>query len=220
MWTGTGTGHRRLEHQDGCLCRSSHLPVHPFASSQPYWAQEDIKTALTNLNLWGVRGIAEGSAPPAPQQAVPGRSTYASATRSAARGSRPGAVRVVAAAGRTKAAQLPVQPTAAALWGLLPSTTAVQPLRLYQGDSRDTIREWGIAQITPERHPAEWNQPSQERALRCVALVGYTVREAHLAAAPAFTAHGNVQQVTALVHVQGGSKADPTVAGLLQALRR
>ena len=39
--------------------------------------------------------------------------------------------------------------------GLLPSTTAVQPLRLYQGESWDTIWEWSIAQITPGRHPAE-----------------------------------------------------------------
>ena len=43
------------------------------------------------------------------------------------------------------------QPTAAALWALLPSTTAVQPHRLYQGESRATIREWGITQIMPER---------------------------------------------------------------------
>ena len=98
---------------------------------------------------------------------------------------------VVVAAGRTKAALPPVQPTAAALWALLPSTTAVQPLRLYQGESQDTIREWGIAQITPGRHPAEWKQPSQEGALRCVALVGCTVHEA-LAVAAALTAHDNV----------------------------
>ena len=42
------------------------------------------------------------------------------------------------------------------------------------GESRDKIREWGIAQITPGRHPAEWKEPSQEGALRCVALVGCT----------------------------------------------
>ena len=35
VWTGTGSGQRSLEHRDGCLCRSGHLPVHPFASSQP-----------------------------------------------------------------------------------------------------------------------------------------------------------------------------------------
>ena len=165
-------------------------------------------------------GVKEGSAPPPPQQAGPDRSTYASATRSAAQGSRPGAVRVVAAAARTSAALPVVQPTAAALWALLPSTTAVQPLRRFKGESRDKIREWGIAQITPGRHPAEWKQPSQEGALRCVALVGCTVREAHLAAAAAVAAHDAVQRVTALVHVQGGSKAAPTVAALLQTLRR
>ena len=80
----------------------------------------------------------------------------------------------------------------APLWALLPSTTAVQPLRLLRGESRDKIREWGIAQITPGRHPAEWKQPSQEGALRCVALVGCTVREAHLAAAATIAAHDAV----------------------------
>ena len=78
----------------------------------------------------------------------------------------------------------------------------------------------GIAQITPGRHPVEWKQASQEGALRCVALVGCTVREAHLAAAAALTAHDAVQRVTALVQVQGGSKAAPMVAALLQTLRR
>ena len=53
-----------------------------------------------------------------------------------------------------------------------------------------------------------------------MALVGCTVHEAHFAAAAALTAHDNVQRVTALVHVQGGSKAAPTVAALLQTLRR
>ena len=129
-------------------------------------------------------------------------------------------MRVVAAAGRTKTALPPIEPTAAALWALLPSTTAVQPLCLCPGESRDTIREWGIAQITPGRHPAEWKQPSQEGALRCVALVGCTVHEAHLAAAAALTAHDSVQRVMALVHVQGGGKTAPTAATLLQALRR
>ena len=79
------------------------------------------------------------------------------------------------------------------------------------------IREWGITQITPGRHPAEWKRPSQEGALLCVALVGCTVHEDHLAP-PA--AHDGVQQVTTLVHVQGGSKGAFTVATLLQALRR
>ena len=165
-------------------------------------------------------GVAEGSAPPTPQQAGPGGATYASATRSAARGSQPGAVRVLVAASPTKAALPPIQPTAAALWALLPSTTAVLPLRLYYGESRDTIHEWGIAQITPGQHPAEWKQPSQEGALQCGALVGCTVHEANLAAVAALRAHDGVQRVTALVHVQGGSKAAPTVATLLQALRR
>ena len=53
-----------------------------------------------------------------------------------------------------------------------------------------------------------------------MALVGCTVHEAHLAAAAAVAAHDAVQRVTALVHVRGGSKAAPTVAALLQALRR
>ena len=53
-----------------------------------------------------------------------------------------------------------------------------------------------------------------------MALVGCTVHEAHLAAAAAVVAHDAVQRVTALVHVQGGSKAAPTVAALLQTLRR
>ena len=209
VWTGIGSGQRNLEHRDGCLYQSGHLPVHPFASSQPYRAQEDIKMARGNINLWGVGGVAEVSTPPPPQQAGPGGATYASATRSAARGSRPGAVRVVAAAGRTKATLPPIQPTAAALGALLPSTTAVQPLRLYQGESWDTIREVGIAQITLGQHPAEWKQPSQEGALRCVALVGCTVHEAHLAAAAALTAHDGVQRVTALVHVWGGQQSSP-----------
>ena len=53
-----------------------------------------------------------------------------------------------------------------------------------------------------------------------MALVGCTVHEAHLAAAAALTAHDNDQRVTALAHVQGGSKAAPLVAALLHALRR
>ena len=76
------------------------------------------------------------SAAPSLQQASSGGAAYASATRSAARGSRRGAVRVVTAAGRTKAALPPIQPTAAVLRVLLRSTKAVQPLRLYQGESR------------------------------------------------------------------------------------
>ena len=153
-------------------------------------------------------------------QAGPGRSTFAPAMRSASRGSRQGAVRAVAAAARTSAALPPVQPTVAALWDLLPSTMAVQPLRLYHGESQDKIRQWDIAQITGGLHPAEWKQPSQEGPLRCMALVNCTVREAHLAAAAALAAHDAVQRVTALVHVQGGRKAAPTVAALLQTLRR
>ena len=85
----------------------------------------------------------------------------------------------------------------------------VQPHCLYQGESRDTIREWGITQITPGRHLSEWKQPFQERALRCVALVGCTVHKAHLAAAAAIAAHDSVQQVTALVHVREAAKQPP-----------
>ena len=57
--------------------------------------------------------------------------SYASVTRSAAQGSRPGGVRVVVGAGCAKVAPPPMQPTAVALWALFPSTTAVQPHRLY-----------------------------------------------------------------------------------------
>ena len=32
VWTGTVSGQRSLEHPNGCLCRSGHVPVHPFAS--------------------------------------------------------------------------------------------------------------------------------------------------------------------------------------------
>ena len=53
-----------------------------------------------------------------------------------------------------------------------------------------------------------------------MALVGCTVHEAHLAATAVLTAHDNAQRVTAPVHVQWGSKAAPTPATLLQALRR
>ena len=97
---------------------------------------------------------------------------------------------------------------------------AVQPRRLYQGESRDTIRERGITQITPGRHPAEWKQPSPKGALRCVAVVGCTVHEAQSAAVAAITAHDGIQRVTAVVHVQGGNKAAPTVATLPHAPRR
>ena len=53
-----------------------------------------------------------------------------------------------------------------------------------------------------------------------MALVGCTVHEAYLAAAAAIASHVGVQRVTALVHVQGGSKAAPTLATFLQALHR
>ena len=53
-----------------------------------------------------------------------------------------------------------------------------------------------------------------------MALVGCTVDETHVAAAAALTAFDNVQRVTALVHIQGGSKAAPTVAAPLQTVRR
>ena len=52
-----------------------------------------------------------------------------------------------------------------------------------------------------------------------MALVGCTVHEAHLVAAAAIAPHDGVQRVTAMVHVQGGSKAAPIVATLLKALR-
>ena len=81
--------------------------------------------------------------------------TYASATRSAPQGSRLGAVWVVASAGPTKVVLPPIQPKVAALWALLPARTAVHLLRLNHGESRDTIRERGIAPITPGRHPAK-----------------------------------------------------------------
>ena len=51
-------------------------------------------------------------------------------------------------------------------------------------------------------------------------LVGCTVHDAHLAAAAAITMPDGTQWITTLVHVQRGRKAAPTVATLLQALRR
>ena len=54
--------------------------------------------------------------------------------------------------------------------------------------------------------------------MRCVALVGCAVHEAHLAAAAAIKAHDGLKWVTTLVHVHGGSKVAPTVATLLQAV--
>ena len=109
VWTGKGSGRRTLEHRDGCICRSVHLPAHPFALSQPAWAHEDIKVARGNIVLWGLGGVEEGYAPPPPHQTDPGGVRYASATRSAAQGpGDPGAVRVVAPAGRAKAAPPPV----------------------------------------------------------------------------------------------------------------
>ena len=53
-----------------------------------------------------------------------------------------------------------------------------------------------------------------------MALVGCRVHEAHLAAAAAIAAHDGIQRITAPVHVQGGCKAAPTMATLIQALRR
>ena len=86
---------------------------------------------------------------------------------------------------------------------------AVQPHCLYQRDSRYTIQEWGITQITPGRQPAQWNQHTKHGDLRCVALVGCTVHQAHGAAPAAIAAHDGVQRVAALVHVHGGSKEPP-----------
>ena len=126
VWTGTGIGLRSLEHRNGCVCRSGYPFVHPFASSQPYWAPEDIKIAKGNIKLWGPGAFEEGSVPiPPPHRLAHGGVTYALATRSTVRGSRPSAMWVVVAAGRAKAAPPPIQPTAAALWALLPSTMAV-----------------------------------------------------------------------------------------------
>ena len=118
-------------------------------------------------------------------------------------------MRVVAAPGRVAARAPPVQPTPGALRALLPSTTVVQPRRLYQDTARDALREWGVVQITPERHPAEWKQPSQEAAPEHVALVGCTIHEAHLAAAAVLVACDAAQRVTALIHVQGAARPPP-----------
>ena len=74
--------------------------------------------------------------------------------------------------------------------------------------------------MAPGKHPAEWRQPPDVEALAQVALVGCTVHEAHLAAAAVFAAHEAANVVTALVHVQGGSRASRTAAVLLKALRR
>ena len=82
------------------------------------------------------------------------------------------------------------------------------------------IREWGITQITPGHHPAEWRQPSEQGAVLCIALVGCTVHKGHLAAAAAIAAHDGVQRVTAQVHAQGGSIAAATVGTLLHAFHR
>ena len=130
--------------------------------------------ARGNIVLWGWGASRRALLPPPPPDGPRGRELR------------------LGEAGRTKAAPPPVQPTTAALWALLPLTTAVQLHCLYQGESRDTVQEWGITQITPGRRPAEWRQPSQEGALRCVALVGCTVHEAHLVAAAAIAAHDGV----------------------------
>ena len=84
----------------------------------------------------------------------------------------------------------------------------------------DLLREWGPLQITPGHHPAEWRQPSRGTPLQRMVLVGCTLHEAHLVVAVAFMAHDEVLEVTALVHVRGGSQGVPTVAALLKMLRR
>ena len=153
VWTGTGSGYRSLEHRDRCLCRSAPA-CSPLRLPQPYSAQEDIRTARSNIALWGIGGVAEGSAPPPPPRkpALVARTTprhrSCSAGFPAGRGAGGGGCRP------HHWALAPVQPTAAALWALLPSTTAMQPLRLYQDESRDTIREWAMANLagsTPGR---------------------------------------------------------------------
>ena len=75
---------------------------------------EDVKIVKGNINLWGVRGVEEGSAPVRPTpQASPSGVTWASAIRYA--GVPPGAVQVVAAASLSKAVPPPIQPKAVAL---------------------------------------------------------------------------------------------------------
>ena len=122
----------------GCICRSWHLPDHPFVFSQPGRAHEDIKVARGNIVLWGVVGVEEGSAPPPPPQKSSGGLSYA-----AVRGS--GIPTESGAGGGTCWPRLSSAPAGSAhSWALLPPTTAVQPHRLYHGEAWDRIREWGI----------------------------------------------------------------------------
>ena len=196
-----------------CLCRSGHLPVHPFASSQPYWAQEHIKTARTNLNLWGLGGITEGSAPATVARPMPQR-----------RGPLRGVPAGRGAGGGGRRPQKGGAPTGAAH-----SSGPLGPAPLDDGGATAPP----LPRRVPGYDPGVGHRPEHageapgkvETALprggsTVCGLGGLHVHEAHLAAAAAFTAHGNVQWVMAVVHVQGGSKLAPTVAALLQALRR
>ena len=69
--------------------------------------------ATSNINLYGVGGVEEGSAPPLPPPARRPRSRdlRLGGTIRCGGGSQAGAVRVVAAAGRNKATLPPIPPT-------------------------------------------------------------------------------------------------------------
>ena len=76
-----------------------------------------------------------------------------------------------------------------------------------------------MVQITPGRYPTRWNQQTRGGAAwRDVG--GFTLHEAHLAAAVALAANDDVLEVTALVHVRCGVYEVPMVAALLKALCR
>ena len=98
---------------------------------------------------------------------------------------------------------------------LAPHCAAAAPL---SGEASAALLEWGVLQVALGKHLAEWRQPSRAEVLAHVILVGCTVHEAHLAAAAVFAAHDAATVVTALVHIQGGNRASPTVLGLLQAV--
>ena len=220
VWTGTGSGYRSLEHRDGCLCRLGHPPAHPFASSEPYWAQEDIKTARSNIALWGIGGVAEGSAPQPPPAGRP-RSRHlrlADAVRSAwlpaGRGAGGGGYRPRHSASPPGAAHGsgPMGPAP-----LDDGGAAAPPLpgRVPGRDPRVGPRP-DHAGSTPGRVEAPLPRGG---SMMCGVGELHGPRGPPRAAA-ALAAHSNVQRVIALVHVQGGSKAAPTVAALLQTLRR
>ena len=221
VWTRTWSDHRGLEQGDRCVSRSGHLPAHFFVYMQPHWAQEDIKRPRSNIALWGIGSVAEGSAlPPPPPAGRPqslnlrlggavcgagppaGRSAGTGGSRPHNSGAPPGAAHSGG----------PVGPA--------PLNDGGAALRPLPGRVVGQIREWGITRISPRRHAAEWKQRFRESALRCMALVGCMVHEAKLAAAHALAHHEAVQRVNALVLVQGSSKAAPVLAGLLQTFCR